>query len=235
MRGDILDPMARGCTLSLVATLFGCADGPACYEARSVRLTEVVTADGEVVFRNEASELRYPLIAQGASEPLAQNRCWARLREDYVYQDARHDLSPSDDLVSAVEFQCANAEPLFFRDFHAIAYVQDLRLLGANGSPSNHGVQCLSCLNLGETYCAHYAEPVVMVQLLDSAGTAAAYPAMVTDDFRRLVRIEVRMGRVGTSDAGPACTENIEVTATATLTVTPDRYRAAGITHVCAE
>ena len=220
---------------SLVAALTcgsGCVDvEPECYDARTVVLTSNEAEWGAVTFYSESGESAYALALPNGAGELPQNSCSATLRENSVYDDKDHDLGPTDDLGTQIEFRCHMDQPLY-RDFHADAWFGDVRLLDPTQPTLGHSATCQSCPELGQG-CAHYSEPVVRVEVLEAMGAPANYPDLVTSDFRRTIQVELELGRVGDGTDG-VCKDNIELTASATFTLTQDRYQAQGVTEMCA-
>jgi hypothetical protein len=210
----------------------GCVDvDPECYDARTVVLTSNDAEQGEVTFYAAHGKSTYALAFPNGAGALPQDSCSATLTESSVYEDKDHDLSLTDDLGTRVEFRCHMDQPLF-QDFRAAAWFGDVRLLDPTQPTLGRSATCQSCPYLGEG-CAHYSEPLVSVEVLEATGAPAAYPDLVTTDFLRTIRVELQMGRVGDGTDG-VCKENVELTASATFTLTQDRYQAQGVTEMCA-
>jgi hypothetical protein len=205
---------------------------PECYDARTVLLTAIEAVEGEVAFQTESGKSIYPLVTPSVSGELPEGTCSAEISEGTVYEDREHDLGLTDDLGAIVEFRCHMDQPPLFRDFHVIASFADVRLLDPTEPALGDSVSCQSCPYLGEG-CAHYSDPLLRAEVLETTGAPAPYPQLVTSDFARTIRVELEMGRVGDGDDG-VCTENIELKASATFTLTQARYQASGITQMCA-
>lgn len=217
--------------VAVAALVSGCVDTePQCYDARTVLLTASEAVEGEVTFHSQRGESTYDLAVPDEAGELSEDTCSATLREVSVSEDAVHDLGPNDDLGAIVEFRCRMAQPLF-QNFHALAQLVDVRLMESAEPFVGDSAFCQSCPELGD-WCAHYSEPLVRAEVLDATGGPAGYPDFVTSDFLRTVRVELEMGRVADGTDG-VCTENIELAASATFTVTASRYRDEGIQESC--
>jgi hypothetical protein len=191
----------------------------------------VAATKGEVTFHTSADDFAYPVMALDTTSDPPEGACSAVLLETTVREGNRHDFSAFDDLRNGVEFRCLNADPQLFRDFRAVARFTDARLLEPVEPAFEHDASCESCPTLGQD-CAHYAEPLVRAELIDSEGSAVGYPEFVTSDFARTFLVRLEMARVGDGDEG-VCAENINVMAEATFTVTAERYQARGMMQVC--
>ena len=227
-----------------LTTANGCADaGPQCHDARTVKLEEVPATGGEVRFvadvGMDAGSYSFSIVPADGSVAPTDGTCWATLRSDEIQEDSFHDLSASDDFGSTVEFRCTNQVPYLFRDLEVTANFADVRLIAPEAPSVTNEASTRSCGTVGRAGngCSHCAEYSVFAEALVGQGAPRAYPELVTPDFSRDLRVKVELGRVAEDPDAPygsVCRENVDITAEMTVSVTADRYRAAGLSNWCA-
>jgi hypothetical protein len=153
-----------------------------------------------------------------------------------LYERESQHFGPTDDIGSTVAFRCTNDAPYLYRNLEVQVNFADVRLVTPDAPSATTAAFCFSCPYIGEpgNGCSHYAEPSVLAEASKAEGAPAPYPELVSADFERELHVRLDTGRVAEGRQG-VCQENVQLTAEATFSVNADRYRATGITRVCAE
>jgi hypothetical protein len=223
----------------MLLAMAACSDEPpSCRFHDAVLLTEQRTDEGQVRVVVGSDEFTFPLVKGGYDSEPPKDRCRVTLLEWQVLgggdsTDGReHDLSATDSLGTAAELRCNFDLPRLYRALHIVGEARDIRLLEVGEPSTGPNFSCWSCANRSEEreLCAPRVGPVVTLEAISGTGEALPYPELVTDDFRRVVHVELEMSIV----AEEGCGEGSSVLAEAMFDVGRARYEAQGRVQVCA-